>query len=283
MAVDIKAVWSSVKEKVQHWFGEQTRVSLWGNSWLALGLNAALILLIFGVFIFFFFYLYLPRTTNHGEKHYVPNLVGMNAEEVADFLEARSFRHAFADTSYNPNYAPLTIIRQNPLPEAAVKVNRRIYLTVNAETPPFTEIPNFLGYSTKTAQNELREARLSVGKITMVPSPDKNAVQEIWYKGTKVTEEALKKGFRVPEGAKIDIKVGSGQDRNKKFPMPRVVGRNWEEAEFIILGSGLNVGQVNFVYQPDKKLHEVLRQEPASGKISVGETIDLWVVSHYKE
>lgn len=278
-----KAIFIKIKQKAQQWLGEQTRISLWGNSWIALALNVLLIVFLFSIVVIVFFYIHLPRTTNHGEQHYVPNLVGMHADEVPSFLEARNFRHAFADTSYNPNYAPLTVIRQTPLPDAAVKINRRIYVTINAENPPFTEIPNFLGYSTKTAQNELQKARLQIGKITMVPSPDKNAVQEVWYKGTKVSEEALERGFRVPEGAEIDVKVGSGEKRNKRFSVPKVVGRNWEEAEFILLGSGLNVGQVNFVYAPDKTLHEVVRQNPSNEKIALGETVDLWVISHYKE
>ncbi|MGF1533146.1 MAG: PASTA domain-containing protein [Bernardetiaceae bacterium] len=282
----IKAKIKQLGSLLSQFWQNQTKVSLWGNSWLALALNLLLMGLIFSVILFVFFYVHLPRVTNHGEQHYVPNLIGMPLEEVDGFLAARNFRYQIADTSYNTTYPPLSVIRQTPLSNAAVKVNRRIYLTINAEKPPLTQVPNFLGYSAKTAQNELQQAKLAIGKITMIPSPDKNAVQEIWYQGKRISEESLKRGFMVPEGAKIDIKVGSGEDRNSKFLVPKVVGRDWEEAEFVILGSGLNVGQVNFVYDLARPLHQVVRQEPSAennAKISVGETIDIWVISHYKE
>ncbi|MEM6299424.1 MAG: PASTA domain-containing protein [Bacteroidota bacterium] len=281
--MDVKAILEKIKQKVAAFVGEQTRISLWGNSWIALLLNLGVMALIFGIVVFIFFYVHLPATTNHGERHYVPDLVGMDLEEARDYLEERSFRHQIADTSYNPNFKPREVIRQNPLPEAAVKVNRRIYLTINAESAPLTKVPYFIGYSSKTAQNELQTAKLRVGKITMIPHEAKNAVQEVWYKGRRISEESLERGFEVPEGSSIDLKVGSGQGDNKGFGVPPLVGKNWEEAEFTALGNGLNLGIVHFVYDPEQPLHKVIKQSPASGDIKVGETVDIWVISHTKE
>ncbi len=282
--MDIKSVLEKVKHKLTEFVGEQTRISLWGNSWIALVLNLGVMALMFGTVVFVFFYIHLPAATNHGERHYVPDLVGMDLGEARDYLEERSFRHQVADTSYNPNFKPREIIRQNPLPDAAVKVNRRIYLTVNAESAPLTKVPYFIGYSSKTAQNELQTAKLRIGKITMIPHEAKNAVQEVWYKGKRISEEMLEKGFTVPEGSSIDLKVGSGQGDNEPVKVPKVQGMDWEEAEFVINGYGLNVGMVNFVYDLEQPLHKVVKQSPTvSEKIKVGETIDIWVISHTKE
>ena len=79
--------------------------------------------------IFFIFYIYFPIKTNHGDTITVPNLVGMELNEIDEFLSDRDLRYEILeDSSYSSEYPPYTILQQNPSENEKVKENRKIYL-----------------------------------------------------------------------------------------------------------------------------------------------------------
>ncbi|MEM7109404.1 MAG: PASTA domain-containing protein, partial [Bacteroidota bacterium] len=61
-----------------------------------------------------FFYMYLPVTTNHGETITVPDLYGMQLEEMEDFLTKRDLRYEINDSTFSDEHEPLTILKQYP-------------------------------------------------------------------------------------------------------------------------------------------------------------------------
>ena len=65
--------------------------------------------------VFIIFYLYFPIKTNHGDTISVPNLIGMDLDDVSSLLEDRDLRfEILEDSSYNSEYPPLTVLQQNP-------------------------------------------------------------------------------------------------------------------------------------------------------------------------
>ena len=83
--------------------------------------------------IFFIFYIYFPFKTNHGDTITVPNLIGMELNEIDEFLSDRDLRYEILDdSSYSSEYPPYTILQQNPSENEKVKENRKIYLTLNS-------------------------------------------------------------------------------------------------------------------------------------------------------
>ncbi len=242
--------------------------------------------------ILFFFFVYLPASTNHGETITVPDLEGATIEELDDYLVKRNLRYEITeDSGYSANYAPLAVLKQFPLANSQVKENRKVYVTLNAKSPPLVRMPRLIDGSVKNAQLVLRTYDLLLGDITYVPDIAANAVLEQFYKGSTITE-----GEYVPKGAKIDLEVGDGLG-NQIFESPFLIGQNLEDAQFAIIGSGLKVGDV--YYQKDGKAElevededgnitveekdiaagSVFKQRPIAGtKVKLGQSIDLWVV-----
>lgn len=186
------------------------------------------------------FYVWLPITTNHGETITVPDVQGMAANELDDFLGKRDLRwESNADSSYSADSPPLTVLRQVPLPNTKVKENRKIYVTLNAASPPKVRMPNLIDRSIKAAVMILNSYDLKRGEIQMVPD-DFFVVVDAKLNGRSVLE-----GEKIEKGSTIDLVVGSGYG-NTIFQSPNLIGLDEEEATVAIVGSGLKVGKVSY-------------------------------------
>ena len=62
------------------------------------------------------------------------------------------------------------------------------------------------------------------------------------------------------------------------MPIPNLIGMDDTEAEFLILGSGLRMGNINFVKTDTVPKGTVIRQLPPEGiNVKTGERVDIWV------
>ena len=153
--------------------------------------------------IFFIFYIYFPFKTNHGDTITVPNLIGMELNEIDEFLSDRDLRYEILDdSSYSSEYPPYTILQQNPSENEKVKENRKIYLTLNSSIPPKIKMPKIINGSVKNAQLILRSYDLKLGDITYVPDMARNAVLKIFINGDSISENDL-----ILKGSVIDWKL----------------------------------------------------------------------------
>lgn len=142
--------------------------------------------------IFFIFYIYFPFKTNHGDTITVPNLIGMELNEIDEFLSDRDLRYEILDdSSYSSEYPAYTILQQNPSENEKVKENRKIYLTLNSSIPPKIKMPKIINGSVKNAQLILRSYDLKLGDITYVPDMARNAVLKIFINGDSISENDL--------------------------------------------------------------------------------------------
>lgn len=231
--------------------------------------------------LYTFFYMYLPSTTNHDITIRVPDLNKMKIEEVEKFLETRDLRYEVADTSYNPEYPPLTVLQQNPITNSAVKIHRKIYLTINSETPPKTRIPQIVDFPYTSATTQLENVKLKVGKKEYVTNNATNTILKISIKGKEYTKADLEKGVYVPQGSPIDLVIASGSN-NDGFTMPNMITRFGEDAKLELEGNGLTV-EIHEQKAEGKEAGTVLSQKPSAGtKVVVGQTVELWVVPFYE-
>jgi len=247
------------------------------------------------VLILLFFYLYLPTTTNHGETLTVPNLIGLSNEELDEYLIKRNLRYEVTqDSSYSSKFPPQAILQQDPKPNAKVKENRKIYITLNMSRPPSTKMPCLIDGSIKNAQAVLRSHDLLLGDIKYRPALGLNSVLAQRYQGREFTTcKEIDKGIDIPKGSKIDLIAANGFGRIT-FPVPNLIGLSLEEAKFIMIGSGLKVGSTiygKFQYLVEKEevqqaigignqieLGTILDQKPSPDQqIKIGQTINLWV------
>lgn len=237
------------------------------------GINLLIMFGIIMVLLFTFFVIYLPSYTNHGESVTVPELEGMHYSELESFLKARDLRYEITlDSGFVAESNPLAVLKQNPKPGTKVKQNRKIYVTLNAENAPLIKMPGLVNTQLKNAQEVLANYGLIRGDIVYVPDIGLNVVLEQKYRGRDIRE-----GFEIPKGSQIDLVVGDGYG-NQSLPIPNLIGMDDAEAEFLILGSGLRLGSVNYVKTDTVPKGTVIRQLPPEGiNAKTGERVDIWV------
>ena len=237
-----------------------------------------------------FFYVWLPINTNHGETITVPNIEGLSVNELDDFLRKRNLRFEVTpDSSYSPAFQPMAVLRQVPAPNTTVKENRKIYVTLNATKPPKVRMPKVEDLSLKSAQMVLRSYDLNLGEIKYVPDAFFGVVHEARMDGRVVLE-----GERIEKGSPIDLYVGDGYG-NTIFQAPELIGRDLEEAKYVIIGTGLKVGKISITTKSQgtiayrengEEITETIRVSPgavqnqypkALQNLKVGDAVDLWV------
>jgi beta-lactam-binding protein with PASTA domain len=169
----------------------------------------------------------------------------------------------------------LAILKQIPEANSQVKSGRRIYLTLNARNAPLIKMPNLVNMPLKNVQEILANLGLERGDIIFVPDIGFNVVLEQRYRGVSVRE-----GFEFPKGARVDLVVGDGMG-NQLLLVPDLKGMDEEDAEFLILGSGLRVGNKNYSSTDSVASGKVFLQSPTAGtEIKTGEPVDIWVAKN---
>ncbi|MHC2993744.1 penicillin-binding protein, partial [Pontibacter sp. HJ8] len=77
----------------------------------------------------------------------------------------------------------------------------------------------------------------------------------------------------------VDLHVGDGLG-NTEFEIPSVIDMPLDEASVLLVGQGLQIGNIIYVPGTGKADGSVVRQRPIAevgAKIRVGELVDLWV------
>lgn len=231
------------------------------------------ILIAAGLILFFgFFFWYLPWSTNHGESIAVPNLTGMTLEEAMSTLESRNLDYEVSDSTFIPGKAPGTIHSHYPKSQSYVKSGRKVYLTLISFNAPEVSLPNVEGRSYESAKNLLLSVGLQLGPPEYIPAIEEKTVLKV-----KLNGQELQIGSRVKKGSMIVLVVGDGLG-NQKVEVPSVVGMPLDEADALIVGSGLKIN-----IQPNElgevpSFGVITRQRPEVGsKIRVGDVVDVWV------
>ena len=247
--------------------GLSLKTTTLGGLLMHLLLAVALIILVSVLY----FYAYLPNVTNHGESITVPSVEGLPITKVEDFLASHDLRYEVNDSSYSSDYPPLTVLKQYPAAGAKVKENRKIFVSVNRKNPPTVKMPDLIDGSLTNAEAVLRGSELKRGKIKLVRGPFLNVVKEMQIEGNKVVP-----GVLIPKGTIVDLVVMDGG--SNKLPAPNVLGFSFEDAKFNILGSNLNVGDIELLGDTTGKNPVVLKQVPSpQSEIIVGDVINLWI------
>lgn len=237
------------------------------------------LLIIFGISVFLgflFLKVYLPLYTNHGETVSVPDVSGFEYEEALEMLESSGLQYEVSvDSGFSMDLPAMAIIKQIPDPNSQVKTGRKIYLTLNARNAPLIKMPNLVNMPLKNVQEILSNLGLERGDIIFVPDIGFNVVLEQRYRGVSIRE-----GFEIPKGAQVDLVVGDGMG-NQLLLVPNLVGMDEEDAEFLILGSGLKVGNKSYSATDTEPTGKVFLQSPAAGtEIKTGDPVDIWIAKN---
>lgn len=166
-------------------------------------LKQLLIAIVVLVLLIFLMMWWLRITTNHNEKIEVPDLSELTLDKVEDRLNELKLRYEILDSAnYNPDFPRFSVIEQIPEAGKYVKVNRKLYLTLNPSGYRDIEVPDVLGKTRRQAEPTLLAMGFEIGEISYKPHISDN-VLEMRYNG-----KLLHPGDAIPKTSKIDLIVG---------------------------------------------------------------------------
>ncbi|MBC8109542.1 MAG: PASTA domain-containing protein [Verrucomicrobia bacterium] len=229
--------------------------------------------LLTGWFVVFFFF-YLPWRTHHGESITVPDLRDKSLQEVIEYLEKHDLRYEVSDSTFEIGKPPLTVITQYPKAGSTVKQDRKIYLTVTANTPPMVKMPKLVDLSLRSAEMQLQSLGLIRGTIEYVPDLAPNIVRGQIFEG-----DTIKPKTEIPKGSKIDLLVSDAKGINE-FSVPDLLGKTIEEVNFTLKALNLQLGNTRPEFREGKPLGKVFKQNPPAvegNTVRAGDIIDVWV------
>lgn len=169
-----------------------------------ISLIAALVILVAGVFLAL---KWLEKTTNHGQQIEVPSLVKLDTDQAIQVLEKNNLRMVVLDTlDYDKEFPPLTILEQDPAPKTGVKVNRKIYVKINAAGYGKVIMPELQQLTYRQALATIKSLGLKEGTISYQSFIGKDVVLKVLYNG-----KALTKGDKVSKNSRVDFILGDGR------------------------------------------------------------------------
>jgi beta-lactam-binding protein with PASTA domain len=241
--------------------------------WLNILVGILLAVGIFSVFV-----LSLNWLTHHNVSSTVPQVTGKSLEEAESILEKAGFEVELQDSIYADTARPNTVLKQFPEPDEVVKVNRKVFLTVNRSVPPMVEMPNLVGYSFRNAEMTLNNAGLRLGDTTFKPDFAKHAVLEQMYNGSTISP-----GTKVRMGSRISFVLGSGVGKTE-FAVPELVGMTFGEAKLKLEANGIGFASIvapgitdtmnAFIYQQSPERYT---EDKKLRHIRPGQTMDVWL------
>ena len=226
--------------------------------------------------IFSAVYYGLKSYTLHGESLEVSNYEGFLLSELDGLFSSDRLNYEIIDSVYSSKHEPGAVISQDPLPESLVKPGRKIYLTVNAMTPPSVTMPELRDMTLRQAVSRIRSYGLEVDTMIYRPAMCEKCVIDMMYKGKK-----LEKGRKLDKGAKVTLIVGAGQSM-EKIQIPQLYGMRKDEVTLKLTELGLLEGFVTYdetIETAEDSANAVLfRQSPKPMRgeyIHLGQSIDL--------
>jgi beta-lactam-binding protein with PASTA domain len=229
-----------------------------------------------------FIFLGLKVYTRHGQALSVPDFSKLTLEEVSEIADLKKLQFEIVDSVFVQGQKPGTVVAQNPSPDIKVKVNRTIFLTINAHQPEMVKMPNVVGVSFRQAEARLLTNGLKVGARKYVPGIGKDYVLRQLYHGREINP-----GRKIVKGSSVDLvlSMGEGSDR---VSVPDLKKLTLSKAREVVSNLYVNLGAViydNSIENMEDSLRAVIwKQSPDYGtSTNVGQDIDVWFTVDFKK
>lgn len=178
--------------------------------------------------------LFLGPLTKHGKSITVPNVIGKSFDEAKRILRDQGFELEIQDSIYIDTTAKGSVLKQIPEGDAVVKINRKVYLTINRHVPPEVEMPNLIGFSFRNAEMQLKNMGLRIGDTIFKPDFAKNSVLEQQFHGEQIIP-----GTKIRQGSELTLVLGDGIG-DLEFAVPNLIGMTYGEAKSLLIANGLS-------------------------------------------
>ena len=170
--------------------------------------------------IFFYTMDNLDKYTNHNIKIEVPNLLGIQINNLNDTLKKLELRYEIRDSIYSENHPMGMIIQQDPKPHSEnfpnyIKPNRNLYLTIVKKQEIYKTVPDLMSNvnSKNIGKSKLERLGFKVD-LEMKNHKDRDKVLEIRFE-----DEVVQAGRKLLKGSTLKLIYGSG-DKGKPIELP---------------------------------------------------------------
>ena len=247
-----------------------THRPFWVNLLVAIGIAL--------LFLFLFLKM-LGWITKHGAYLKVPAVTGMKTTDAVKLLENQGFDVYIQDSVFTDTAARGIVLKQLPDPDATVKVNRTVFITVNRMVPPMIEMPRLEGQNLAFALTLLERNHLKLADTIFKPDFMIGSVLEQQYKGVRILPKT-----KIQWGSSITLVVGAGLG-DEQMVVPSLVNMTYGEAKAYLADNGISLGgTIPFGKITDTASAFVYKQSPdskdAEGKpqfIKPGQVMDLYI------
>lgn len=221
----------------------------------------------------------LSLLTKHGEYLKVPAITGMQTDEAIALLKKQGFDVYIQDSVFTDTAKRGVVLKQLPDPDATVKINRTVFITINRYTPPMVSMPRLEGQNLSFALSILERNHLKLGDTIYRPDFMMGSVLEQQYNGVRIPEKT-----KIQWGSSITLIIGGGL-QEKQMVVPSLIGMTYAAAKAYLDENGIGLGAVI----PDGKLTDtaaafVIQQRPdrfdanqAPIYIQSGQLMDIWI------
>ena len=222
--------------------------------------------------------IWLNIYTRHGQSRPVPDLFGLNIDEVKSITRKNKMGYLVVDSVYTTIVGRGCVAEQNPRSGYGVKKWRRILLTINAFNPEMVSVPDLVGLPKRQAIAMLQTAGLEPGQLRYIPDLSVDFVIHQMHDGKEV-----QKGDSLQKGSVVDLVLGRGLS-NERTPIPDLMGMNLEKAKNSLLSASLNLGTFIFdnsvLTNKDSSDAFVIRQIPEykeEATLQLGSAVYIWL------
>lgn len=222
---------------------------------------------------------YLDGYTLHNQTITLPDLRGYHTKELDSFLNDKKLHYVVIDSVYELDALPGAVIDQNPLPGAQVKENRKVYVTINANSPKKIQFPDLRDVTLRQATAILETFNIKIDSLKYKPDPCVKCVLDVVQDTTY-----LEPGDMIKAGSSVVLVLGSGLS-DEFIEMPILINMQLSEAQNKLKELGLNLGAFNYedcLTADDTVKAKVFKQIPAYNTnelIQLGQSVVLFFTS----
>ncbi len=223
----------------------------------------------------------LGGITQHGKYLTVPAVVGKKTADAIRLLKEKGFEVEIQDSVYVDTANMGIVLKQLPDPNATVKINRTVFLTVNRVTLPLVEMPALQGKTLSYAMMLLKRSHLELGDTTFKTDFTMGNVMEQSYRGN-----AILSGAKLPWGSRVDLVVSKGLGV-ERIIVPDLEGMTLGAAMLLLEENGITLGSTipydNTIITDTAGAFIVKQSPPRFTEdkqfiyIQAGQVMDVWI------
>ena len=193
------------------------------------------------------------NVTTDSEYVIVPNCVGKTQEDAVELLLEAKLDYKVKEVEDDSEEIGV-VLRQTPEKDAKVDEGTIITLYVNVAKET-EEVPDVIGMSLENARSQIEALGLKV-KIENVFS---DTVDE-----NDIVKTSPKPGEEVKLGSTVTLYVSKGKE-TKTVEMPDLIGKDIDEAKYVLTKAKLEVGSIEEQYSDTYAKNEVIWQSETAG------------------